>query len=267
MTGMNPDKSVTERLNFAKVIAFEAGKILMGHFGHLAGYDFKGKVDLVSAADRASEDFLKARILERFPDDAILAEESGASPGASDVTWIIDPLDGTTNFVHGHPMFAVSLAISGPRGVDAGVIYLPVTRELFFAQRGEGAMGPGGRLTVSSPQSLGEALASTGFPYHRREIMDTLLEDVRRLMDSCQGFRRMGSACVDLAYVAAGRYDCYVERHLKPWDTAAGALLVSEAGGRVTNFSGGDFDPFGPELVATNGHTHDELLRVLFDRR
>ncbi len=264
---MNDSQRVTERLNFAKIIAFEAGKILMGHFGHLAGYDFKGKIDLVSAADRASEDFLKARLQERFPDDAMLAEESGASPGKSDFTWIIDPLDGTTNFVHGHPMFAVSLAISGAAGVEAGVIYLPVTRELFFAQQGEGAFGPGGQLTVSSPQVLGEALSCTGFPYNRREIIDTLLEDVRRLMDSCQGFRRMGSACVDLAYVAAGRYDCFMERNLKPWDTAAGALLVLEAGGHVSNFSGGPFDPFGPELVATNGHIHDEFLQVLFDRR
>lgn len=258
----------TDRLNFAKVIAFDAGKILLKHFGHLAGYDHKGKVNLVSAADRAADEYLTARIKERFPHDAMLAEESGEYLGKSSYTWIIDPLDGTTNFVHGHPMFGVSLAVVGPAGIEAGVIYLPVTRELFSATRGGGAFGPGGRLHVSAQRDLANALSCTGFPYDRREVIDTLLEDVRRLVNNCQGFRRMGSACVDLAYVASGRYDCFVERNLKPWDVAAGALLVTEAGGRMSDFSGGPFDPFGNELVATNGHIHDEFLKILFaDRR
>ena len=254
----------SERLNFAKVIAFDAGKILLKHYGNLSGYDHKGKVNLVSAADRAADEYLTARIQERFPADAVLAEESGVHSGQSPYTWIIDPLDGTTNFVHGHPMFGVSLAVAGDDGVEVGVIYLPVTRELFFATRGGGASGPAGPLQVSAQQALSGALSCTGFPYDRREIIDTLLEDVRRLVDNCQGFRRMGSACVDLAYVAAGRYDCFVERNLKPWDVAAGALLVTEAGGRMSDFSGGPFDPFGNELVATNGHVHDEFLKVLF---
>ncbi len=260
-------RPVIDRLNFAKVIAFDAGKILMQHFGHLAGYDHKGKVNLVSAADRAADEYLTGRIRGRFPEDAMLAEESGEYLGSSAYTWIIDPLDGTTNFVHGHPMFGISLAVAGTDGVDAGVIYLPVTRELFYAVRGGGARGPAGPLQVSAQPDLSGALSCTGFPYDRREIIDTLLEDVRRLVNDCQGFRRMGSACVDLAYVAAGRYDCFVERNLKPWDVAAGALLVTEAGGRMSDFSGGPFDPFGNELVATNGHVHDEFLKILFADR
>ncbi len=262
MTDMAP---ANERLNFAKVVAFDAGKILLKHFGHLSGYDHKGKVNLVSAADRAADEFLTAAIQRRFPDDAILAEESGEHSGGSAYTWIVDPLDGTTNFVHGHPMFGVSLAVAGVDGVEVGVIYLPVTRELFSAMRGGGAHGPAGRLKVSTQGELAGALSCTGFPYDRREVIDTLLEDVRRLVDNCQGFRRMGSACIDLAYVAAGRYDCFVERNLKPWDVAAGALLVTEAGGRMSDFSGGPFDPFGIELVATNGHLHNEFLKVLFE--
>ncbi len=261
---MSNHTPVSERLNFAKVIAFDAGKILLKYYGNLAGYDHKGKVNLVSAADRAADEYLTARIQERFPDDAILAEESGEYSGKSAYTWIVDPLDGTTNFVHGHPMFGVSLAVAGADGVEAGVIYMPVTRELFFATKGGGAFGPAGPLQVSQQTELSGSLSCTGFPYDRREIIDTLLEDVRRLVDNCQGFRRMGSACVDLAYVAAGRYDCFVERNLKPWDVAAGALLVTEAGGRMSDFAGGPFDPYGIELVATNGQVHDEFLKVLF---
>ncbi len=258
---------IQSRLHFAKMIAFEAGKILMRFHGKISGSDHKGKIDLVSVADRASEEYLTKRIWERFQNDAILAEESGAHEGDSEYTWIIDPLDGTTNFVHGHPMFAVSLAVVTKSGTEAGVIYLPVTRELFFGLRGEGAFGPAGRLQVSAPETLAASLSCTGFPYNRREVIETLLEDVRRLINHCQGFRRMGSACVDLAYVAAGRYDCFVERNLKPWDTAAGALLVTEAGGRVSTFDGSPFDPFGPELAASNGKVHEELLTVLFSDR
>jgi myo-inositol-1(or 4)-monophosphatase len=258
---------VEERLNVAKMLAYDAGKILLRHRGRLSGYEHKGKIDLVTAADRESEKFLVTRLQDRFPGDGILAEEGSEFASENGFGWIIDPLDGTTNFVHGHPMFAVAIAITKNGLIEAGVTYIPVTRELFFAGRGMGAFGPSGALHVSQAQRLEQALTSTGFPYNRRDLLDVLVTDVRRLVANSQGFRRMGSACIDLAYVAAGRYDAFVERNLKPWDTAAGAILVEEAGGRVSTFSGGPFDPFGPELAATNGLIHEELLNVLYGDR
>jgi len=260
-------REVAGRLDLACELALGAGDVLGQYWGRLSGYDRKGSVDLVSQADRASEEYLKSSLNRSFPDDAVVAEESGSSVGSTGYTWIIDPLDGTTNFVHGHPMYAVSIALSSPRGMEVGVIYVPPMRELFYCSRGQGAFGPDGPISVSSVATLSGALLTTGFPYNRRDIAPTLMEDVTRMMRAGQGIRRMGAAAVDMAYVACGRYDGFVERGLKAWDTAAGMLLVEEAGGRVTNFGGARHDPFEPEVVATNGLLHDALLNVVFDGR
>ena len=265
--GPTISQEIVDRLNAAKVAAHDAGKLLLKYWGNLDGYDHKGKVNLVSAADRASEDFIKQWATARFPTDAILAEETGERTGSSGFVWVVDPLDGTTNFVHGHPMFAVSMALMLDSVAVAGVIYLPATRELFYAAKGTGAFGDRGPIRVSSISSLDSSLVATGLPYSRRETSKVLLEDWRRVIQAAQGIRRMGAAAVDLAYLACGRYDGFWERELKPWDTAAGALIVEEAGGQVSAFDGKTFDPFSDQIAASNGLVHQQLLSALFDDR
>jgi len=259
---------VSARLNAAKVVAFDAGKLLMKYFGKLSGYQHKGNVDLVTDADRTCEAFIAGQLTSRFPRDSMLGEESGERQGSSAYTWIVDPLDGTTNFVHAHPVFAVSMALEDTVAgqVRAGVVYLPATRELFWARQGQGAHGPAGRLSVSETGHLSDALVATGLPYNRRAPgpLDRILNDWRRMVPAVQGVRRMGAASVDLVYVACGRYDAFFERDLKAWDTAAGAFIVREAGGRTTDFSGRPADPFVPEIVASNGRVHEEFLHILF---
>jgi myo-inositol-1(or 4)-monophosphatase len=258
---------VEQRLNTAKTVAFDAGKLLMRHWGNLSGYDHKGKVNLVSAADRESEALVTVAIVNRYPDDAILGEETGERPGTSGFRWVIDPLDGTTNFVHSHPTFAVCIALEYAQKTVAGVVYLPATRELFFARQDGGAFGPGGPIACSATSDLDLSLLGTGLPYRRREILDILMEDWRRAISSAQGLRRMGAAAVDLVYLACGRTDGYWERELKPWDTAAGTIIVEEAGGVVTDFSGGPYSPYEDEIAASNGHIHAQLLKSLFGDR
>ena len=258
---------VLERLNFAKMLAFDAGKLVMKYYGNLSSYDHKGKVDLVSEADQASEALITDALSSRFAGDAILGEEKGVSEGENSFRWLVDPLDGTTNFVHAHPMFAVSFGLELHQRTVAGVVYIPSSRELFYASRGGGAFGPGGAIKVSSTTSLGASLVATGLPYNRREIVDVLLEDWRRSILNTQGTRRMGAAAVDLVYLACGRYDGFWERGLKPWDTSAGALIIEEAGGVVTDFAGEQFSPYGDLIAASNGLIHDELLKTLFEDR
>jgi myo-inositol-1(or 4)-monophosphatase len=265
--GRTLDDGSFQRLALAKAAAYDAGKILLKFWGRLSGYDRKGNLDLVSEADRASEQYLLERILGRFPADSVIGEESGTREGDSGYSWIVDPLDGTTNFVHGHPIFAVSIAVADRSGTQAGVIYLPTTRELFWGARGMGAWRNETRLSVSGTGELNDSLIATGHPYNRRQVVETILEDWRRMILHVQGVRRMGAAAVDLAFVAAGRFDGFWERGLKPWDTAAGQLLVEEAGGRVTGFSGQEYSPFNPDITASNGRIHDRLLDALFSGR
>lgn len=258
---------VEQRLKTAKMAAFDAGKLLMRYWGNLPGYDRKDKVNLVSVADRESEALVLAAFTNRWPEDAILGEETGEQKGTSGFRWVVDPLDGTTNFVHSHPLFAVSLALEFQAKTIAGVIYLPATRELFFARRDGGAFGPGGAISCSAITDLNSALVGTGLPYRRREMLDILMEDWRRAISSAQGLRRMGAAAVDLVYLACGRTDGYWERELKPWDTAAGTIIVEEAGGTVTDFSGGPYSPYEDAIAASNGHIHAQLLQSLFGDR
>lgn len=223
----------------------------------------KSEVDLVTDADLAAEAAALAVIRDACPDDAIVTEESGHLDGSSPRRWIVDPLDGTTNFAHGHPHLAVSVAVEVDGEIVAGAVGDPFRRELFRAARGDGAWLNGARLAVSSVGSLDEALVATGFPYDRREAPARYLAFVERVLRACQGIRRAGSAALDLAWLAAGRVDAFWEWKLGPWDVAAGRLLVTEAGGIVTAADGSPHMLAGPSTVASNGLVHADLLRTL----
>jgi myo-inositol-1(or 4)-monophosphatase len=217
--------------------------------------------------DARAEALVLDRLAQAFPADAVLAEEGGARSGTSGRRWIIDPLDGTTNYAHGVPMYAVSIALEHAGEVVLGVIFDPSHDELFVAERGAGASLNGRPLAVSSAAVLDEGLLATGFPYDIRDTRDTNLSEYAAFSLRTRGVRRMGSAALDLAYVAAGRLDGYWELRLGPWDAAAGALLVEEAGGRITNLDGGRLDLEAPSVVASNGLIHEAMLHVLREIR
>jgi myo-inositol-1(or 4)-monophosphatase len=260
-----PIPSYEDRLTRAIALARTAGALLAHGLGSGAAIEHKGAIDLVTEYDLKSERVLVDGIRESFPNDAILAEEGGGAAGGS--RWLIDPLDGTTNFAHGLPVFSVSLAYLEEGLIRLGVVYDPTRDELFDALRGGGARLNGRPLRVSSTADLGEALLVTGFPYDIRTASDTNLDFFARFALRSQGVRRLGSASLDLAYVAAGRFDGYWELRLSPWDWGAGILLVQEAGGRVTRVDG-DEDIFRPptSILATNGRLHEGMLEVLRGR-
>jgi myo-inositol-1(or 4)-monophosphatase len=248
--------------------AREAGRMLRDELGRARRIRFKGSpTNLVTEMDARAEAMIVDRLRRHFPDDGVLAEERGASPGTSGRRWIIDPLDGTTNYAHGVPVFAVSIALEVGGRVTVGVIYDPNHEELFSAERGAGAFLNGARLSVSPTATLDESLLATGFPYNIREDPRNNLAEYGAFSLRSQGVRRMGSAVLYLAYVAAGRVDGYWELRLGAWDVAAGGLLVDEAGGRVTNLTGGPLDLETPEIVASNGRIHDAMLAVLAEVR
>ncbi|MCA9321466.1 MAG: inositol monophosphatase [Planctomycetes bacterium] len=244
-----------------------AGEILMKHHGHLdqSEIDFKGKRDLQSRADRESEAFLLDEIARRFPDHAVLAEESHGR-GADDLLcgdrplWVIDPLDGTTNFVAGLPLFCVSIGLQDADGPLAAAIHAPCLGETYLAARGAGATLGKRRLRVTETDQLIDAVLATGFAYRVEELEDDNLDHFCRLVPRTRAIRRCGSAALDLAWVAAGRFDGFWELHLSPWDVAAGALLVREAGGLVTDLAGGDDWIFGHSIVAAGPAMHARLL-------
>ncbi len=245
-------------------VAQAAGRMLRQELGRTRRIGLKDSpIDLVTEMDPRAEALIVERLRREFPDDAILAEERGASGGRSGRRWIIDPLDGTTNYAHGLPIFAVSIALEDRHGIALGVINDPNQRETFTAERGGGAYLNGERLAVSGTKRLNESLLATGFPYNIRESPQTNLPEYGAFSLRSQGVRRMGSAVLDLAYVAAGRIDGYWELRLGPWDVAAGSLMVEEAGGRVTSLTGGALDLMAPEIVASNDHIHDEMLETL----
>jgi len=254
-----------KRLAVATKAAMAAGAVLRDFFARPFGVRHKGSIDLVTEADVAAEQVALAVLREDFPVDAILAEESanqyqGAPLGRA---WVVDPLDGTTNFAHHFPWFAVSIAAVEGNASRVGVIYAPMRDELFCAIAGAGAWLNGRRLAVSSTATLQESLLATGFPYAIRERSQEVLAAVAALLPEAQGLRRAGAAAMDLAYVAAGRLDGFWEINLKPWDTAAGILLLAEAGGMVSTYSGGPYTPYVPELVATNGRIHQAMVERL----
>ena len=255
-------------LNFAIQTARDAGSILTDKLGRVVQIRSKGDINLVTEADLAAERLIIERIKSYYPRHAILAEESGATEsviaiaGSSEWKWIVDPLDGTTNFAHGYPCFCVSIALERNGQIEVGVVYDPTRDEMFAAERGSGASLNGRRVQVSLVEELNSAMLCTGFPYDVRERPHFALDFTNFTMEA-QAVRRDGSAALDLAYVACGRFDGFWEDGLNPWDVAAGVLLIEEAGGRVTDFVGGGLDIYTPKVLVSNGRIHDQMMRVL----
>jgi myo-inositol-1(or 4)-monophosphatase len=229
---------------------------------------FKGTpTNLVTEMDARAEALIVDGLLAAFPDDAVLAEERGAQPGRSGRRWIIDPIDGTTNYAHGLPLFCVSIALEAGGRVELGVAYDPSHDELYVAERGGGAFCNDARLAVSDAATLDTSLLATGFPYDVRSNPDNNVSEYAAFSMRARGVRRLGSAVLYLAWVAAGRFDGYWELRLGAWDVAAAGLMVEEAGGRLTSLTGGPIDLDRPTVVATNGRIHDEMLAVLREIR
>ncbi|MGH7743095.1 MAG: inositol monophosphatase family protein [Candidatus Eiseniibacteriota bacterium] len=244
-------------------MARAAGAILLEGYGRSHAPERKGRIDLVTEFDRRSEALLLAEIQRRFPAHGVLAEESGAHPAAGAVRWIVDPLDGTTNFAHNYPFFAVSIAAESAGRLLAGAVYDPVRDELFSAAAGSGATLNGARLSVSAVAHIEDALLVTGFPYDVRERPELSLKPFQAFLTRAQGVRRDGSAALNLCYLAAGRFDGFWERGLSAWDMAAGVLVVREAGGTVTDFDGGAFDLDARRMLATNDRLHQAMIELL----
>ena len=240
-------------------IAREAGALLMGYFRQHVKVEYKGDADLVTVADRSSEILIRERLRQHWPTHDILGEEGGLQDTGSDYRWYVDPLDGTTNFAHGFPVFCVSMGLDYKGSRIAGVIYDPTRDELFAAEQGSGAYLNQQRIHVSKTAKLSECLLGTGFPSHKRHQNPNIFF-YHQLTLHTHGVRRAGSAALDLCCVACGRYDGFWEFNLNPWDTAAGVLIVQEAGGMVTDFKGGPFQLHSRETMASNGLVHPALL-------
>jgi myo-inositol-1(or 4)-monophosphatase len=250
-------------------IAREAGALLLHYFHQGLKIEYKGEADLVTAADRAAETLIRERISKLFPSHDVLGEEQGLNDQRGDYRWYVDPLDGTTNFAHGYPVFAVSMALehqalaersSGQQGRRiAGVIYDPTRDELFTAEQGRGAHLNGNPIHVSKAAQLKECLVATGFPSHKRHKNPNIYF-YHQITLRTHGVRRAGSAALDLCNVACGRFDGFWEFNLNPWDTAAGVLIVEEAGGKVSRFDGSPFELDSRETLASNGLVHEALL-------
>ena len=244
-------------------IAREAGALLMQFFHQGLKIEYKGDADLVTAADRASEVLIRDRVRQKFPSHDVLGEEQGLNDQGGDYRWYVDPLDGTTNFAHGYPVFCVSIALEH-RAVEAtriaGVVYDPTRDELFTAEQGRGAQLNGKPIRVSKAAHLKECLLATGFPSHKRH-KNPNIHFYHQITLRTHGVRRAGSAALDLCNVASGRFDGFWEFNLNPWDTAAGVLIVEEAGGKVSRFDGSPFEIDSRETLASNGVVHDALLR------
>ena len=252
-------------LNFAIQTARDAGRVLVDRLGRAIQITNKGDIDLVTEADIAAEHLIIERIQSYHPRHAILAEESGETIRQGDRSewkWIVDPLDGTTNFAHGYPCFCVSIALERAGVLQIGVIYDPMRDELFAAERGQGATLNNRSIQVSETSDLNRALLCTGFPYDVR-LREEFARHLHKFIMHAQGVRRDGSAALDLAYVACGRFDGFREEGLNPWDVAAGVLLIEEAGGRVSRYDGNAFDIYTPPIVASNGLVHDAMMHVL----
>jgi myo-inositol-1(or 4)-monophosphatase len=242
-------------------IAYEAGILLYSLFERHHHIHYKGPMDVVTEADQRSEALIVERLSQRFPDHAVVAEEGGGRKGDSEYCWYVDPLDGTTNFAHRFPVFCVSLGLARRNELIAGVIYDPCHKELYAAERGSGAFLNGRRLSVSKVEKLAEGLVATGFPPYASDH-ELNIQYYFRFTRACHGVRRAGSAALDLCSVAAGRLEGFWELKLNPWDKAAGVLMVMEAGGRVTDLSGGPFKVLGDEVFASNGLVHDSMLQI-----
>ena len=250
-------------LKAAQAAARLAGDMLTQHRDSVREVSFKGAVDLVTNFDKRSQEIIVAHLSGLFPDHDFLAEEGPNRTADSQFRWIIDPIDGTTNFAHSFPVYSVSIALQKDQQTVVGVIFDPTRDEMFSAAADQGADINGRKITVSTTRELTHSLLSTGFPYDIRESQENNLDHFADFAIRAQAVRRCGSAALDLCYVACGRFDGFWELKLAPWDVAAGILMVSEAGGQVSDFRGGAPDIFGNEVMASNGQIHDAMLQVL----
>ncbi len=254
---------MSEFLDTAVRAAKEAGALLASRFRQSLTIEMKGAINIVTDLDRASEELIKQIITVRYPDHAFKAEEGTETNNGSPYLWLVDPLDGTTNYAHGFPFYCVSVALVREGKLLAGCIYNPNLDECFTAERGAGAFLNGRKIKLSTVDKLGSAFLATGFPYDIRESDETNLREFGAFALSSLAIRRAGSAALDLAYTACGRFDGYWEQKLSPWDIAAGILMVEEADGRVTSWDGGRYDISRGEILASNGLIHEEMIEVL----
>ncbi len=256
----NPDPAV---IATAIEAVKKGGAVLRENFGKVQAITYKGKLDLVTETDRCSEAVIVDFLLKHYPQFGILAEEQEEIPAESEYRWILDPLDGTTNYAHGYPFFAVSLALEFAGTIVWGAVYDPIRQELFTATAGRGANKNGSAIKVSSETCLVRSLLCTGFPYDVHESAENNINHFERFIKVAQAIRRDGSAALDLCYVGMGRFEGVWDMKLKPWDVAAGALIVLEAGGKVTGFDGAGFDINTHNILAANTCLHGEMLKVL----
>jgi myo-inositol-1(or 4)-monophosphatase len=247
----------------AREAALEAGKMLKLGLNERSEVTFKGAIDLVTNFDNRAKAMIFSRLKESFPDHGFLAEEGLNHGERQEFRWIIDPLDGTTNYAHGVPIFCVSIGLEFQGKIILGVVYDPMQDELYHALAGEGAYCNGKDIHVSSEPELGRSLLATGFPYDVRVSPVNNAVHFNNFLTRAQAIRRCGSAALDLCYVARGRFDGFWELKLHPWDVAAGGLIVREAGGRLSDFDGREFDIYKPEALATNGLIHERMMQVL----
>lgn len=252
--------------SFAVDLARKSGALLKETFTKKHKIQYKGEINLVTEADKMSEDLIIGEINRRFPDHGILSEESPAITGRAKLRWIIDPLDGTTNYAHGYPVFCVSIALEKEDSVILGVVYDPMRDDLFVARRGRGSYLNGKKIAVSKAKDISRSLLATGFPYDIRESKNNNLDYFNAMAKNVQAIRRAGAAALDLAYLAAGRFDGFWELKLKPWDTAAGCLMVTEAGGVISDIKGKKWNVHSPDLLASNGLIHKQMIKVLKSR-
>ena len=250
-------------VDFAEQLARGAGAILRAYYGKRHEVRYKGEINLVTDVDRRSEAYIMERIRSAFPDHGILSEESLEVTSSSPYRWIVDPLDGTTNYAHDYPCFCVSVALERQGELLAGAVYDPMLDESFTAGAGTGAWRNGERIAVSDTQELRRSLLATGFAYDVKHSADNNFALFREFVLTGQAIRRDGSAALDLCYLACGRFDGFWELLLKPWDTAAGHLILLESGGTATRLDGSPYDIHQPEILATNGRIHGQMLEVV----
>lgn len=239
-------------------------KILLKYLNNLESIEYKGKTDPVTAADKKSQKAIISTIKKSFPAHNIIAEEKDTfKKTESDYCWIIDPLDGTVNFVHGVPSFCISIGLMHKKEIVSAVIYAPALNELFVAEKGKGSFLNGKKIQVSKINKMLRALPVTGFPYYAQEKPDRVLKNFKNIMMVTQGMRRFGSAAIDMAYVACGRFDFFWEEGLKPWDVAAGILIVKEAGGKISDYNNKNDYLFGQTMIASNKLLHGLIIKIL----
>lgn len=239
------------------------GAVLEGYFNSKLNIGYKGRIDPVTIADKSSQQAIITFLGKKFPSHAFIGEEDGLKQACSDYCWIIDPLDGTVNFIHGVPFFCVSIGLLYKGKIIAGAVYAPCLNELFAAQKGSGAWLNGKKIKVSRESKLVRSLVVTGFPYDIDSGTGRIMKSLASVIVNVQGVRRLGSAALDLAYVSCGRFEAFWEKGLQPWDVAAGAIMVEEAGGKVTDYAGGKGYVFGKTLIATNGRVHAPMKALI----